>query len=461
MGKGCGGFQQGIGYMSSVLKANGHRTSLIHVTETMIKSKLMKKIERYKPDLIGFSSTTHQYQYVKEYSNWIKEELETPIICGGVHATLCPDQVLSCNNIDMVCIGEGEYPMLELANRMEKGDNIDDISNLWIKKHSSIKRNPVRPLISNLDELPFPDREIFNFKELLKTGLLGAHGSLSEFMAGRGCPYDCTYCCNHALKEIYKGKGKYVRMRSVENVLAEIKNVTEKYEVKKIMFHDDIFTLFHNWIKEFCEKYPTEFDLPFWCNGRVETLNRQILYDLRKAGCDMIFIGIESGNEWLRRTVLRRPITNKQIIDAFRIAHEVGIKTLSFNMVGIPFETPEMVKETIELNKLIQPDHIQVSIFYPYPNTELWRICSESGYLTQDQLPSYFDGKSILDLPTMSREQIAQLYNNFIDFTLERSMSTNHPTIYKHLKPIMRPRVIRILREVRNIFQPEKKAYSW
>lgn len=441
-------FHQGIAYMSSLLKANGHQTSLFYVIKDITRSKLIKELKRSRPDIVGFSATTNQYPYVEKYANWIKEELETPIICGGVHATLCPGEVLSCKGIDMVCIGEGEYPMVELANHLERGENTHNIQNLWIKKHGSIMRNPLRPLISNLDELPFPDRELFHFEELLKKW-----DHIAEFIAGRGCPYNCTYCCNFALREVYKGKGKYVRMRSVENVLAEIRSVTEKYDVKKIFFHDDTFTLIHPWIREFCEKYPKEFDLPFGCNVRVETVNREILYGLRKAGCEVIHIGLESGNEWLRRSVLKRPMTNQQIIDVFKIAHEIGLRTLSFSMFGIPFETPEMVEETIKLNKVVQPSLLQFSVFYPYPNTKLWEVCKKNKFLTQDYMDSYFEDKSTLNLPTISSEQIAHFHRIFLDLALQRYMKTHHPTLYKYLEPLLRPWVLRNLKKLKEAFR--------
>jgi len=442
------GFQQGIAYISSLLKANDHQTSLLYVSKDISKSKLINEIRRFRPDLVGLTSTTHHYPYVEKYAKYIKEEFETPIICGGVHATLCPDEVLSCRSIDMVCVGEGEYPMLELANQLEREKSIDNIQNLWIKKHSNIIKNPVRPLISNLDELPFPDRELFHYEELLKKWRHEA-----EFIAGRGCPYNCTYCCNHALQKMYIGKGKYVRIRSVENVLAEIANVTEKYDVKKIFFHDDTFTLFHPWIREFCEKYPKEFDLPFGCNVRVETVNKEILYDLRKAGCEVIHIGLESGNEWLRQTVLKRHMTNQQIIEVFKTAHEIGLRTLSFNMIGIPFETPKMVKETIELNKVVQPAIVQFSVFYPYPSTELWEVCKKNNLLTLDHVNSYFENKSTLNLPTISREQVTQFHRMFLDFALERYMKVFHSTIYRYFGPFLRPWVLRSLKKLKKAFK--------
>lgn len=443
IGKASVGFQQGIGSLSATLKAGGHQTSLICLTEHIEKPALMKEIIKHSPELIAFSSTTPQYHYVEKYSSWIKEELEVPIICGGVHATMNPDRVLSSKGIDVVCVGEGEYPLLELANRIEEGKRIDNIENLWIKNHNAIIKNPVRALITNLNELQFPDREIFDFENLLKKMNYEA-----EFMAGRGCPYECSYCCNHGLKGVYRGKGTYARIRSVDNVLAEIKSVVSKYHVERIVFHDDTFTLFHDWIDEFTRKYPTEFDLPFRCNARVETLNRQILSKLKKAGCDMLLIGIESGNEWLRRSILNRHMTNQQITNAFRMAHEIGLKTWSFNMVGIPYETSEMAEETIELNRLIQTDIIQVSIFYPYPNTALWELCSKNGYISKNHVDSYFEDESSLNLPTMSKEQTTQLYRKFCDLAFERRLKTNYPLLFKFLQPFLRPKTTNTLRQV-------------
>jgi len=333
----------GIAYMSAVLKKGGYQTSLLSITKEISKEKLIDEVKGLKPDIICFSSTTNQFPFVKLYASWLKI-LGVPVVCGGVHATLCPAEVISCNGIDIVCVGEGEYPLLDFANALKNGDAFDNIPNLWVKKDGAITRNSVRPLISDLDSLPFPDRAIFCHEKMLKMW-----DGEACFMAGRGCPYECTYCCNHSLRKTYSGKGPYVRIRSVNNLLEEIRCVSKEYSglVKKLNFDDDTFTLFPKWVKEFCGAYKKEFDYPFACNVRVETVNREVLSLLKDAGCYAIKLGVESGDEWLRKTVLKRSMTNEEIITACKTAHELGLEVYVFNMVGFPYENPEMIEETI------------------------------------------------------------------------------------------------------------------
>jgi len=163
-----GDFYYGIGYLSGVLRMSGHQTSLLHVTKEISKKRFTDEVERIRPDLIGFTSTSNQFPYVRLYASWIKEAFDLPVVCGGIHATLCPDEVISCGNIDIACIGEGEYPLLELANTLEDGNMPAKIHNLWIKRSGTITRSSLRPLISNLDVLPFADREIFQYEGILK-----------------------------------------------------------------------------------------------------------------------------------------------------------------------------------------------------------------------------------------------------------------------------------------------------
>jgi len=418
---------------------------MLHVTKEISKKDLIYKVNRVKPDLIGFSSVTNQFPYMKLYAKWIKEEVDLPVVCGGIHATLSPEEVIACDDINVVCIGEGEYPLLELANRLESGKEYDRIENFWVRKEGTVIRNPLRPLISNLDELPFPDREIFPYEKVLRR-----RGGQADFLAGRGCPYSCTYCCNYAIRKIHEGKGRYVRIRSISNVLEEIKRVTDKYGslVKELSFDDDTFTLMHGWVKEFCEAYGKEFDHPFSCNARVDTVNKEVLAALKKAGCDIIKIGVESGNEWLRRNVLKRSMTNEQIIKACKTAHDLGLKVHVFNMIGLPFETSSMIEETIELNRLIAPDRVQTSIFYPYPKTELYEICKEEGFLTDKYKKSYFDDGTTLNLPTLSQEQINMYYAKFKELAAESYIRTYHPKLkstYNILKFILRSKTTSLL----------------
>jgi anaerobic magnesium-protoporphyrin IX monomethyl ester cyclase len=421
---GSGRFHRGLGCISSVLKEAGHDTTLLHINKRPTKEKLCHKISQISPGLIGFSTTTPQYPYTQLFSRWIKEEFSIPIICGGMHPTAVPEDVISDKNIDIICLGEGEYPTLELVNGLQDGKDISTIKNLWVKQNGKIHRNPVRRLIQNLDDLPLPDTDIFDYEYILR---LFQH--MPDILTGRGCPYNCSYCYNNNFRKLCQGKGNYVRRRSVDNVLKEIDYLTNKYKIKRLNFIDDTFVIHPKWLNEFCVKYSKRFNLPFSCCARADNLDREILIQLREAGCYHIEMGIESGNEWLRNNVLKRPMTNEQIVRAFALVHEVGIKATSFNIVGFPYETSEMIQDTINLNLFIKPDYIQVSIFYPLPGTELYNIAKSQGFLTSNHKFSFFEG-SMLNLPTLEYKQINHYYRKMYLLSIDRIAQDKYPAIY-------------------------------
>jgi len=422
----------GIAYLSSFVKSQGHQASVIWMMERPARESFIGRVKIEKPDLVAFSTTTNQFPYVILCAKWIKECLGTPTVCGGVHATLCPSEVLSCKDIDIVCVGEGEYPLLELMDAMEDRKELLNIKNLWFKNDGKWIVNEVRPLITELDELPFPDREVFNHTELLRLRNYEA-----DMLASRGCPYECTYCCNHTIREVYKTRYKYHRLRNVQNVLDEIKTITSKYNIKSLFFQDDVFTYDLKWLTEFCRAYPREFELPFQCNARAQDLNRDILLMLKRAGCHQISIGIECGNEWLRKRILLRSETNAEIVEIFRTAKELGLKTLSFNMIGLPFETANMFEETINLNALAQPTIMNLSIFYPYPKTTLHKICQEKGLINNvnEILDSYFE-RSILKMGTLTAREISRYRKGFKESVFFERILRDHAR--PHQQPFLR-----------------------
>ncbi|KKN17103.1 hypothetical protein LCGC14_0969350, partial [marine sediment metagenome] len=177
------------------------------------------------------------------------------------------------------------------------------------------------------------------------------------------------------------------------------------------------FGILREWVFEFCEKYPKHFDLEFECNLRPETVDEKLLTALKNANCNQVDMGIEVGNEWLRNKVLNRKVSNKQILNAFRLAEEVGIKTRAYNMIGLPYETVDMVKETIRLNEMSNPTHTAIFYFYPYPGTRLYDVCKKEGYLSDKQSASYVTD-TILNLPTISNKELDRLYTKFYRYTM-------------------------------------------
>jgi len=409
-------YHHGIAYVMASLKRSGHHTNLLIYDCPVDRETLISDIRSCAPDLVGFSVASNQYKYAKRYSEWIKLDTGLPLMVGGVHATLAPRKVMEHNAWDYLVAGEAEDAVVELAEALETGGDPSRIPNLWLRKGSEIIRNDVRPLVEDLDTLPFPDRESFDLEHLLE----GERKVLS-FLAGRGCPYMCTYCSNPAFRRLYKDKGPWVRFRSPENLISEIRALLGRYSPNILDFNDDIFTLKPDWLKKFLDYYKKEFALPFRCNVRVETVDKDILRALKEAGCDAIRVGVEQGDEDFRRKKLKRKMSNEQIIRVFDQAHELNLKVWSFNMLGFPDETPELARRTLELNRRLKPDHLQISVFNPYPATELWEECLREGYLPEEaESPDgYFVPETPLNLPTMTHERLKELHRKFVELNEE------------------------------------------
>ena len=401
-------YQFGIGMLSAMLKTHGHQTRLQYLFGQYDAAALAKTMAEWRPDLVAFSAVSPQYQYVRRLFRDL-QPFPAFTILGGQHATLAPECLEETDGLDAVCIGEGEYPLLELADSLANGKINYSIPNLWFKtKGQATIRNAPRPFMENLDALPFPDRELFDYQAVIDSDF-----STALFMFSRGCPYDCTFCSNHALRQ--KQPGHYVRFRSVNSALEEIRQVTSRYRIQALYFNDDCFTAQKSFLEEFCARYPREFKFPFDINARPETLNDDICRQLKEAGCRRVSIGIENGSEQFRRAVLGRRQTNDRIAEAFAACRRAGLKTKSFNIVGFPFETPAIFQETVQLNRRIQPDSVIIGVFEPYPGTKLAEICLQEGFISADTAGACFVGRrdTVLKMPQFSRREILRCFRTF------------------------------------------------
>ncbi len=403
-------FHFGIGSLSAVLKRNGHQTSLIHITGEMDRETFVNLVKDHSPDLLAFTSTTPIFPWVAELISWAKNANPgIPVICGGMHVTLQPEEVINTDGVDIICLGEGEYPLLELCNLMEKGKDFTSIPNLWVKNKNKIYKNQIRPLVEDLDKLPFVDRDLFDFPNLYFEKLEKEGGLL----VSRGCPYNCSYCCNHALRKTYKDKGKYVRFRSVDSVITEIKELLGDYPfVKKLLFYDDILFQNKKWMREFVPKYKQEVNLPYSCNVRPNLVTEEIVSALKESGCYCIRIGLESGNNEIRNAVLNRNLSDEQMRKAFTLFRQANIDIWTFNMLGIPGEDVSKILDTIKLNVEAGTSKYSVGICRPFPGTKIYDLAKEKGMLTSKQLSDFYQG-SILKHETLSEEQLLMFENHF------------------------------------------------
>jgi radical SAM superfamily enzyme YgiQ (UPF0313 family) len=389
----------GLTNLSAVLKQNGHSTALCHL-EKFDYNCISTAIKDYRPDITAISTSTNQWEFTKKIAEYIKNMFELPVFVGGAHPTAAPDCIMESKCIDGIGIGECDFAFLELVNKIERNQDYQYVKNFHIRFDKRIIRNELRPLIQDLNILPFPHKELFDIKKLFK------YEWGARFMFSRGCPFQCRYCINHVLQKLYQASDGYVRYRSVSKAVEEIKIIDDRYKLKKIFIDDDTFTLNKKWLFQFCSEYKSIFDIPFGCNVRAGTVNFEMLKSLRNAGCEYIHIGIESGDERIRKNILNRFESNAAIIRVFRNARKIGLKTLAFNMIGIPGESPEEFRNTIKLNRKAKPDIPVLSIFYPYPGTELGEMCIKKKLIRRDRLIKDYFEDTILDLPAFPRDKL-------------------------------------------------------
>lgn len=409
------GIYHGIASIAGVLKQHQHECRLIVLDRANEKQNfktLSQKIEQFNPQIIAFTAVFSEFEFICEIASQAKSHFPNLFfIAGGVHITLNPDEKY-LSLFDAICIGEGEAPVLELVQRLKANESIDNIQNLWVKTSDGIVKNPTRPFLQNLDELPFPDREMW------QEWILEPH-TKPTVLLGRGCPFDCTYCSNHSLRKI--SPGKYVRMRSPENILSEIRNLYKEYpDIDEIQLEVETIVIDRDWLKNFCEELETfgketGFKVCFSTNLRIfPRMDVEFVFEqFKKAHITLVTVGLESGSYRIRKEILHRDYSNEQVLKAAETAKKYGIAVALFNMVGLPTETPAEFAETLQMNQQIQPAFHATSIFFPYPGTRIAETCKQ-----MNLLPEHINTKderqlAVLDLPGFSRKQIQKCFDSF------------------------------------------------
>ncbi len=337
-------------------------------------SLLFEFIKDYNPDYILFSTHSANEAIVRFLTKEIKKYYpKKTVIWGGVYPTYMPEKALE--DADIVCIGEGEYPTLELA----KSPNKKDIKNLYFKHNGKIIKNPVRPLIENLDELPFPeygDYELFieydNIMNLFTENPQMRNDHI-YVQTSRGCPYSCSYCHNSVLKKRIYPKQNIFRQRSVKNVIEQVRFYIEKYNIKYVIFSDEIFIKNEKWIDEFVKEYKN-IRLPFtgYCHPCLTTEN--MLLKLREVGMNVVTMGIQSGSERILKEIYHRYFGLKPILKMIEIFNRLQFDIVRYDLiVNNPYEDEEDYKQTLELLlKINHPFDLAIFGLEYFPFTELY-----------------------------------------------------------------------------------------
>jgi len=315
------------------------------------------------------------------------------VIWGGTHATVAPEQ--SIQIADMLCLGEGEHALLELAQRLLKNQDLSDIQNLWIRDNGKIIKNPIRPLFEDVDALPFPDyvneKKYFIEGENISYEDPGLQTFNLDIMTSRGCPYHCTYCSNSLFHKLYKGKGRIVRQRSAQNVIDELRTHKKIFpKLKRIDFIDEVFSWDKKWVEEFVEHYKKDIGLPFHCMQHPINTEKEIMRMLKDAGLERVEIGIQTGSERVRKEVFERQVSDEKLIKTSRIMRDLKIVPFYDVIVDNPFETPEDKKKGLDLLlKMSRPFYMHMFSLMYFPNTILTKKALEAKMITEDQVEDH------------------------------------------------------------------------
>lgn len=366
----------GVLQLSAIVKAEGHQSRLLPLRQQALAAAL----DREEPDLVAYSTMSPETALFAAADEvvraWGGRRGRRPLrVMGGPHPTFFPE-ILEELDLDAICVGEGDRALPALLRRAEGGEGLEGIPNL-IPRGGSLA-GMQRELIQDLDRLPFLDKAAY-FEAMPAYRSL----ALRSFMSSRGCPYDCTYCYNHAARALFRGCGPLVRRQSVSRVLAEVRQVIERYPpVRFVKFSDDTFAhRVDDWIREFAERYPQEIGLPFYCLMRSNTLTEEMAALLRGAGCRSIGMSVESGDERVRNEVLRRGLTDAVVIRSFALARRHGIKTYGNTLLAIPGTTLEDDLASFRFTRRLRMTVPTFGIFNPYPKTALAEYAVRLGVL--------------------------------------------------------------------------------
>jgi anaerobic magnesium-protoporphyrin IX monomethyl ester cyclase len=373
-----------IRIFAPLLRQRGHEVHTIFfknyftyvVPTEQEEDMVVELVERIEPDLVGMSVWSTYFQLAARLSDRIKQKLDPVIIWGGIHAQTKPEDCLQ--HADIVCKSEGEYVLAELTDRMSLGHDHSDIHGCWTKSEGGIVRNPPRMLIPELDVLPLGDLSSENKYYLGHNAWRDAKTWDSkavsyDIMAVRGCPFECTFCIHNFTRRDSEGLGTYLRRRSVDHVMRELKAaVANRPLLNTIAFSDDIFGPPRPWLEEFCERYKREIGLPWavWIYPRM--VDEKKVKMMRDAGFWGATIGIQSGSERIRRESYERETSNEEILRACRTLAKHGI-VLNLDFIGDnPYETEQDRIETLDLlTQLPKPFYFNFFSLTYFPGVDL------------------------------------------------------------------------------------------
>ncbi len=411
-------FPNALGSLAAWLKQRGHQVDTLHMEHRrQLRRELPRRLEAFAPDVVGVSLMTCETPILEPVV--VVARRITPraqVLVGGIHCIVDPDSVARTPGVDAVCCGEGEVAFAEYLDRLERGDDVTTTGNFAFLRDGEVVRNPPQGFVEDLDTLPPMDRSVADLQYAID-----ANNFVLNLIFSRGCPWSCRFCCNEDIRQA--GTGKYSRLLSVDRAMEEIQRLSDRYRFRYILFRDDTFTWDRDWALAFLEAYRERFTTPFDVFSRVDCLDEEIMDALAAAGCGYVFLGLDSGNDYIRNDVLNKEQDNTALMAVCEYMKSIGLIPMISNIVGLPHETPQMFRDTVELNKRIHADQVVFSptcgacpkiwVFTPWPGSDLYRMCEAAGWIEHGPGRRKVYRETTLRMPGFSPQQIEREFRTF------------------------------------------------
>jgi len=401
----------GLAYLASVLRKN-HEVRIIDANILDYNFEdVRRELKSFYPDVVGITSVTPSAPQAFATAKIAKEvRKDCTVVMGGPHVTFLPEESLKeCDYVDIIVRGEGEKTVEELMETIERGGSLKKVKGITFRNGVEIVSTEPRPFIKNIDEIPFPSRDLLPIYKYRAYGVV-----YTTMLTSRGCPFGCSFCASSRLF------GKFWRGRSAENVLEEMKLIYEKYKIKNIEFVDDTFTLNKKRVEEICDGMIKEgWDITWGASSRVDVITKKLAEKMKKAGCWILFLGIESGCQAILNEVGKR-ITLEQAKKAVKILKDAGIQVLGSFILGFPKETSQMIEKTINFAKKLKLDWAEFSILTPYPGTPVFDYAVKNDLLLTRNWNRFTAVDPIMKLKNVTEEQLKRLFRRaYLSFYLK------------------------------------------
>jgi radical SAM superfamily enzyme YgiQ (UPF0313 family) len=400
----------GVAYMAAVLEKEGYDVAVVDCPPlNMGYEALANEIQRFKPDIVGITSVTVTFSSAAQAAQVIKSAYPSAlIVMGGPHVTVLDEQVLKENpSVDIIVRGEGELTILELARLVSESNlqNLDQVLGVTFRKNGKFVRNADRPLIQNVDDLPYPAYKYFPLDKYRLFGKL-----ILPVISSRGCPFRCTFC----LAPRMAGQG--FRARSPKNVVDEIEWLKTNFKPDAFTFHDETFTYDKQRVFEICDDLKKRhINLPWDCSTRVDQVTKELLMQMKSANCQLVSYGVESGSQKIHNA-MKKGTTVEANARAVKIAKETGMSVTMSVIIGYPGETEETLQQTLDFIRKTKPDAVYLSLATPYPGIELYDVMKNTGWKVTDDWGHCDMQTAVFENPTLPidlREVRRKFYNQF------------------------------------------------